>query len=79
MWSGETRIVEPRAFKSKIERFAPQFAGYQQHDSQVLLFFHITHSSLSIIHSSPHFQFFTHPHTFTLLFLDIHVYLIICQ
>jgi ubiquitin carboxyl-terminal hydrolase 4/11/15 len=35
MWSGETRIVEPRTFKSTIERFAPQFAGYQQHDAQV--------------------------------------------
>jgi ubiquitin C-terminal hydrolase len=31
--------VSPRAFKSKIAQFAPQFSGYQQHDSQEFLAF----------------------------------------
>lgn len=35
MWSGNYSASEPRGFKFKIERFAPQFAGYNQHDSQV--------------------------------------------
>lgn len=37
MWSGNYSASEPRGFKFKIERFAPQFAGYNQHDSQVRL------------------------------------------
>ena len=31
--------VTPRAFKAALARFAPQFAGYQQQDSQELLAF----------------------------------------
>ena len=31
--------VIPRAFKAALARFAPQFAGYQQQDSQELLAF----------------------------------------
>lgn len=27
--------VAPRSFKAKLARFAPQFSGYNQHDSQV--------------------------------------------
>lgn len=27
--------MAPRVFKSKLARFAPQFSGYNQHDSQV--------------------------------------------
>lgn len=29
------RPVAPRMFKSKLANFAPQFSGYNQHDSQV--------------------------------------------
>jgi hypothetical protein len=29
------RPVAPRIFKSKLANFAPQFSGYNQHDSQV--------------------------------------------
>lgn len=39
MWNGENSVIAPRDFKFKLERFAPQFAGYQQHDSQELLAF----------------------------------------
>lgn len=34
LWSGQTTIA-PRVFKGKLARFAPQFSGYNQHDSQV--------------------------------------------
>ncbi|KAE9589683.1 putative ubiquitinyl hydrolase 1 [Lupinus albus] len=27
--------IPPRVFKGKLARFAPQFSGYNQHDSQV--------------------------------------------
>ena len=35
LWSAGRTSVPPRAFKSKLSRFAPQFSGYNQHDSQV--------------------------------------------
>ena len=35
LWSSGKIAVPPRAFKGKLARFAPQFSGYNQHDSQV--------------------------------------------
>lgn len=35
LWSSGRTSVAPRAFKAKLARFAPQFSGYNQHDSQV--------------------------------------------
>lgn len=35
LWSPGRAPVAPRAFKGKLARFAPQFSGYNQHDSQV--------------------------------------------
>ncbi|KAG4997667.1 hypothetical protein JHK85_029106 [Glycine max] len=35
LWSSGRTAIAPRAFKSKLARFAPQFSGYNQHDSQV--------------------------------------------
>jgi len=37
LWSSGRTAIPPRAFKSKLARFAPQFSGYNQHDSQVSL------------------------------------------
>jgi hypothetical protein len=34
-WSAGRTSIAPRAFRSKLTRFAPQFSGYNQHDSQV--------------------------------------------
>lgn len=34
LWLGSESAVTPRDFKSVVERFATQFKGYQQHDSQ---------------------------------------------
>jgi len=39
LWSSATGTHAPRNMKSKIERYAPQFGGYAQHDSQELLAF----------------------------------------
>lgn len=35
LWSSGRTAIAPRAFKGKLARFAPQFIGYNQHDSQV--------------------------------------------
>lgn len=35
LWSSGRTTIPPRAFKGKLARFAPQFSGYNQHDSQV--------------------------------------------
>ena len=37
LWSGDYSSVSPSAFKAVIGEFAPQFAGYQQQDSQELM------------------------------------------
>uniref|UniRef100_UPI00398F4D5B ubiquitin carboxyl-terminal hydrolase 11-like n=1 Tax=Pristiophorus japonicus TaxID=55135 RepID=UPI00398F4D5B len=39
MWSGRHYSVIPRIFKTRVGHFAPQFSGYQPHDSQELLAF----------------------------------------
>ena len=36
---GGVGAVVPRGFKASLARFAPQFSGYQQHDSQEFLAF----------------------------------------
>lgn len=35
LWSPSQEAVAPRQFKGVLSRFAPQFSGYNQHDSQV--------------------------------------------
>lgn len=35
LWAPGASPVAPRMFKSKLARFAPQFSGFNQHDSQV--------------------------------------------
>jgi ubiquitin carboxyl-terminal hydrolase 4/11/15 len=37
MWSGRHTCITPREFKWTIGKFAPQFSGYQQQDSQELI------------------------------------------
>ncbi|KAL6962206.1 ubiquitin-specific protease [Sarracenia purpurea var. burkii] len=37
LWAPGRTPVAPRPFKAKLARFAPQFSGYNQHDSQKLL------------------------------------------
>jgi len=56
LWSGNHSAVAPREFKGTLERFAPQFAGYQQHDSQELLAFLLDglHEDLNRIKTKPY-------------------------
>lgn len=35
LWAPGRTPIAPRPFKAKLARFAPQFSGYNQHDSQV--------------------------------------------
>ncbi|GLT44349.1 hypothetical protein SLA2020_182540 [Shorea laevis] len=39
LWAPGAAPVPPRTFKSKLAHFAPQFSGFNQHDSQELLAF----------------------------------------
>ena len=39
LWTPGATPVAPRMFKSKLARFAPQFSGFNQHDSQVSFLF----------------------------------------
>lgn len=50
--------VSPRAFKSKIAQFAPQFSGYQQHDSQEFLAFLLDglHEDINRIQQKPYIE-----------------------
>lgn len=48
----------PRDFKSQLQRFAPQFSGYQQHDSQELLAFLLDglHEDLNRVLKKPYVE-----------------------
>ena len=53
LWAVDRTPVAPRQFKSRLGHFAPQFSGFNQHDSQVSL--------PSIFGNTTH----THTHTHT--------------
>jgi ubiquitin carboxyl-terminal hydrolase 4/11/15 len=48
----------PREFKTQLQRFAPQFAGYQQHDSQELVAFLLDglHEDLNRVLKKPYVE-----------------------
>ncbi|GAA0154693.1 cysteine protease [Lithospermum erythrorhizon] len=58
LWSSGQTPVAPRAFKGKLGRFAPQFSGYNQHDSQELLAFLLDglHEDLNRVKQKPYFE-----------------------
>jgi hypothetical protein len=58
MWSQQLSSVSPRDFKAVISKFAPQFSGYQQHDSQELLCFVLDglHEDLNRIRKKPYVE-----------------------
>lgn len=58
LWSSGRTSVAPRAFKAKLARFAPQFSGYNQHDSQELLAFLLDglHEDLNRVRSKPYIE-----------------------
>ncbi|XP_054022957.1 ubiquitin carboxyl-terminal hydrolase 4 [Dryobates pubescens] len=58
MWSGRQSYVAPRVFKTQVGRFAPQFSGYQQQDSQELLAFLLDglHEDLNRVKKKPYLE-----------------------
>lgn len=58
VWSGEYGAVAPRQFKLQVGRFAPQFSGYQQQDSQEFLAFLLDgiHEDLNRVKKKPYVE-----------------------
>ncbi|KAL0065156.1 hypothetical protein AAF712_007826 [Marasmius tenuissimus] len=56
--SGSSTSYSPREFKSQLQRFAPQFSGYQQHDSQELVAFLLDglHEDLNRVLKKPYVE-----------------------
>lgn len=60
IWStiGTATSYSPREFKTQLQRFAPQFNGYQQHDSQELVAFLLDglHEDLNRVLKKPYVE-----------------------
>lgn len=58
LWNGQGGSFWPRDFKFALSRFAPQFSGYAQHDSQELLAFLLDglHEDLNRILKKPYIE-----------------------
>ncbi|MCL7028140.1 hypothetical protein MKW94_026715 [Papaver nudicaule] len=58
LWAPGATPVAPRLFKSKLAHFAPQFSGFNQHDSQELLAFLLDglHEDLNRVKSKPYVE-----------------------
>jgi ubiquitin carboxyl-terminal hydrolase 4/11/15 len=56
--SGPSTSYSPREFKTQLQRFAPQFSGYQQHDSQELVAFLLDglHEDLNRVIKKPYVE-----------------------
>ncbi|XP_014770306.1 ubiquitin carboxyl-terminal hydrolase 15 isoform X1 [Octopus bimaculoides] len=58
MWSGRYTYTVPRNFKIAVGKFAPQFSGFQQQDSQELMAFLLDglHEDLNRIRKKPYIE-----------------------
>lgn len=58
MWSGKYTYTVPRNFKIAVGKFAPQFSGFQQQDSQELMAFLLDglHEDLNRIRKKPYIE-----------------------
>ncbi|GAA0154175.1 cysteine protease [Lithospermum erythrorhizon] len=58
LWAPGASPVAPRTFKLKLAHFAPQFSGYNQHDSQELLAFLLDglHEDLNRVKCKPYVE-----------------------
>ncbi|XVF76057.1 hypothetical protein PTKIN_Ptkin13bG0235800 [Pterospermum kingtungense] len=58
LWSPGAMPVAPRMFKFKLAKFAPQFSGYNQHDSQEFLAFLLDglHEDLNRVKCKPYIE-----------------------
>jgi len=56
VWSGKYKVIAPRSLKRALSKFAPQFSGWQQHDSQEFLAFLLDglHEDLNLVKSKPY-------------------------
>jgi ubiquitin carboxyl-terminal hydrolase 4/11/15 len=56
--SSSSSAYSPREFKQQLQRFAPQFSGYQQHDSQELVAFLLDglHEDLNRVLKKPYVE-----------------------
>jgi ubiquitin C-terminal hydrolase len=56
LWSGKYSFIKPRGFKEAVGKFAPQFSGFEQQDSQELLTFLLDglHEDLNRIKEKPY-------------------------
>nr|GEX29515.1 ubiquitin carboxyl-terminal hydrolase 8 [Tanacetum cinerariifolium] len=56
LWAPGATAVPPRTFKSKLAHFAPQFSGFNQHDSQEVLAFLLDglHEDLNRVKCKPY-------------------------
>ena len=56
--SGSSSSYSPREFKQVLQKFAPQFGGYQQHDSQELVAFLLDglHEDLNRVLKKPYVE-----------------------
>lgn len=58
VWLGQKNAVSPTTFQSKLESFAPQFAGGAQHDAQEFLGYLLDgiHEDLNRVHNKPYIE-----------------------
>lgn len=58
VWLGNDKAVSPWTFKKTISKFAPQFIGYEQHDSHELLTYLLTglHEDLNRVKVKPYIE-----------------------
>ena len=56
IWNGQNSYLAPRQFKLMIGKHAPQFSGFQQHDSHELLAFLLDglHEDLNLVKKKPY-------------------------
>jgi hypothetical protein len=58
MWSGKTNFCAPKSLKHSVARYAPQFSGYAQQDSQEFMSFLLDglHEDLNLVRQKPYFD-----------------------
>ena len=58
MWSGKISYYAPKALKQNVARYAPQFSGYSQQDSQEFMSFLLDglHEDLNLVRQKPYME-----------------------
>ncbi|CAF1045772.1 unnamed protein product [Adineta ricciae] len=58
MWSGKTSYCAPKSLKHNVARYAPQFSGYAQQDSQEFMSFLLDglHEDLNLVKKKPYVE-----------------------